>query len=900
MSITLQNIGFENITQLYGTLTCENNFIEVQDDSGFFGNINVGDSGNNDANPFTIEINPIVLPGTSFILSLDLYSASGFEQSIPVIVDIGNPSLSDPSGPDAYGYFAYDDEDTDYIDTPVYNWIEIDPDHGGNGTILSMNDSGNNGDLEDVDLPFVFNFYGQSYEMITICTNGFIVPGGTEQFSFMNREIPGPLGPSPMIAPFWDDLITGSGNVCYFYDAAQHIFIVEWSHLSNEYNNAEETFQVLLYDPAYYPTSTGDGKIVFQYETINNVDQGEYGGYHEEHGLYATIGIQDHTETVGLQYSFNNDFPTTAKPLENEMAIAFVGAPIPFEEVYLTLGELNVIDENGNNLLDSGETAELDIYINNIGESTATNVSATISTDDPYVTITQGNSEYGTIDGESSIRNITRYQVSVEENVPNGHIAPISVDITSDQGVWNLILNVPIQAPEFLFNKTFINDNEDYMLDPGESVDLYVLIDNIGGTPLQNVEAVLSCNDNDVNITQDTSESVIFEGNSSESFMFSLSIDDDINIGSTLSFIVDLSAEGFSSEIEFNLSVGVAVENFESGTFDYYPWEFSGSGGPWQISTTSYEGNYSAQSPDINDNDITALEITVDFATSGEISFWKKVSTENWYDYFTFYVDGSPYGEWSGEESWSQETYNISAGTHILKWEYEKDFTVSSGSDCVWLDYILFPMGGEVSDAELEFSNDSINIEMSMLEELTESFTITNIGTIVSHYDVSLDDEYEWVYVSPENGYVIEEETDEIYLNLNATNLTTGNYECTIVVSDNRNETTIPLYLYVNDTESDSNEIPQVTTLNNNYPNPFNPSTTLTFSIPKSDHTKLIIYNSKGQKVKTLLNDFTPAGYRQLEWFGKDDNDKAVSSGIYFYQLQTSDFIKTKKMMLIK
>ncbi len=87
-----------------------------------------------------------------------------------------------------------------------------------------------------------------SYSQITVCSNGFLSPGITEQYSYMNWHIPGPLGPSPMIAPFWDDLMMGTGRVCYDYDSLEHRFIIQWSRMQNDFNSAEETFQVILYD----------------------------------------------------------------------------------------------------------------------------------------------------------------------------------------------------------------------------------------------------------------------------------------------------------------------------------------------------------------------------------------------------------------------------------------------------------------------------------------------------------------------------------------------------------------------------------------------------------------------------------------------------------------------------
>ncbi len=88
-----------------------------------------------------------------------------------------------------------------------------------------------------------------------------------------------------------------------------------------------------------------------------------------------------------------------------------------------------------------------------------------------------------------------------------------------------------------------------------------------------------------------------------------------------------------------------------------------------------------------------------------------------------------------------------------------------------------------------------------------------------------------------------------------------------------------------------------------NYPNPFNPSTTIFFELTAKDakNAKLEIYNLKGQKVKTFpINQFTNQPIQQIVWDGKDENNKPVSSGIYFYKLISGDFKQTKKMILLK
>ena len=101
---------------------------------------------------------------------------------------------------------------------------------------------------------------------------------------------------------------------------------------------------------------------------------------------------------------------------------------------------------------------------------------------------------------------------------------------------------------------------------------------------------------------------------------------------------------------------------------------------------------------------------------------------------------------------------------------------------------------------------------------------------------------------------------------------------------------------------ADEDLIPAVTSLNKNYPNPFNPTTTISFNISneQNEQIELAIYNLKGQKVKHHISDQISAGRHSVIWNGKDDYGKTVASGVYFYRLKTGDFDKTKKMILLR
>ena len=94
--------------------------------------------------------------------------------------------------------------------------------------------------------------------------------------------------------------------------------------------------------------------------------------------------------------------------------------------------------------------------------------------------------------------------------------------------------------------------------------------------------------------------------------------------------------------------------------------------------------------------------------------------------------------------------------------------------------------------------------------------------------------------------------------------------------------------------------IPTAFALHENYPNPFNPTTTLRFDLPEVSSITLTIYNMLGQRVRTFNMQSTPAGYHTFTWDATNDYGEQVGAGVYLYQLQAKDFIKTRKMVLLK
>lgn len=269
---------------------------------------------------FSLQVNPAAAKGQQVILDLALTTSGGFAQNLALPLQLGQAASTDPLGPDSYGYYAYDDTDQGYAAAPTFNWIELDPEFGGAGAAyLPLDDDAST----VVNLPFPFTYYGISYDTITICSNGWISMGPTWMANFRNWNMPSALGPPALIAAFWDDLkpdtsLSPSIRVFTRYDDVQGRYVIEWSRPVNRRNYEtplfwkEETFEIVLYDPAQHPTVTGDGDILFQYLVVNDVD---------DENNYATVGIEDEGHRRALQYAYSRNYSSAAAQLENQRAI---------------------------------------------------------------------------------------------------------------------------------------------------------------------------------------------------------------------------------------------------------------------------------------------------------------------------------------------------------------------------------------------------------------------------------------------------------------------------------------------------------------------------------------------------------------------------------------------------
>jgi len=326
---SIVNIGDDVAPNVKGTLSTNDPYMTVEDADGTYGTLTIDGLAINEDDYYIVSIDASCPTGYMADFSLKLYTEGGnypYETTPTINLPVSLPVPTDYTGPDEYGYFAYSSNDAFYEQTPVYDWYEID----GVGTKLNLIPLESDY-TETVNLPFAFQYYGIDYNQLRISTDGWIAFGSGTQTAPINSALPHNDNVNNMAAAFWDDLYEGDpndGDIYYYHDNANHRFIVEWDSIThNDYVSEppQEVFQVILLDPAFYSTESGDGEIIFQYKKIDEIENN-------------TIGIENNTQDIGLQYVYNNDYDPTATNLSENLAIKFT-TESPYGYLYVSVDD---------------------------------------------------------------------------------------------------------------------------------------------------------------------------------------------------------------------------------------------------------------------------------------------------------------------------------------------------------------------------------------------------------------------------------------------------------------------------------------------------------------------------------------------------------------------------------
>lgn len=518
---------------------------------------------------------------------------------------------------------------------------------------------------------------------------------------------------------------------------------------------------------------------------------------------------------------------------------------VPLSGAYVT-AQLEGITETGAHIDGSYQvfdTLQLDVLFENIGlNQTAADLTATLSTDNANVTITTDQITVPTLAGGASTTQAAAFECTLDAGLQDNEIISYTVAITDGADTWQSTLQITVSMPEITYGTMTVETTtgSDPQLDPGEEADLTFTYANSGNGFCYDLGITVMSQDPYVTITNTT---VVIDqiepGNSADSQPVSIQISNDCPIDYNAELtVISVDVYGNSIMETVILPIGITAFTFEGGM------------GEWTHEALS--GGFADQ--------------------------WHHSNFRNF----------TPNGEWSAK---CGGTGGASYGNGVH--------------------------AGLTTPVLYTFGNAYVKFHHWMSAEIETATTAWDGGLIeISHnggafqaiqplggypYTVVPNDDSPFDPGTPVfSGYI---EWEEVELDLSNF---PGTVQLRFVFGTDAAVTEEGWYIddlvvgsYV-DAEHPVIATPHDISLRN-YPNPFNPSTTISFNLPQSfEKGALTIYNVKGQTVRSFdLADKAGMPAAEIQWNGSDADNRPVASGVYFYRVQFDNSLKTTRRMLL-
>jgi hypothetical protein len=461
----------------------------------------------------------------------------------------------------------------------------------------------------------------------------------------------------------------------------------------------------------------------------------------------AIVALTMNGEILGSAYINDGQAVVYFEPLQNAgpMTISVLGANkvtylgqinvIPAQGPYIILSSTVFNDNlggNGNFLPDYGETIALEIELLNIGNEPASNVDVFLSSTSPYVSVTASHHHISNLLPEQTVSISDVFSFEIADFVPDQSLLKFQLNLLGTEGNWTCNFQVPVRAPGFRVSGSYIVDdstggNNNGQAEPGEFINLLIQTQNTGSSDAENIYATLTATNPYITIYQDSFVIPAIEAGQSAYAVFPVSIDESAPFGTPVFFEYHAEMGAYEVQRTIVLMAGVICEDFESGDFSSFNWE-SGGNHPWFITDIEpYDGNYSARSETIFNNQTSELIINQEVGVPDSISFFFRVSSGSLSNTFQFYIDGELKGLWEREVPWSRVSFAVDQGSREFKWVYHRRASSHIAENCAWIDNIVFPVPVTCNSPK----------ELAVTERTQNSAMVNwNIGGYENEWDV--------------------------------------------------------------------------------------------------------------------------------------------------------------------
>jgi len=802
---------------------------------------------------------------------------------------IGAPVVTGSGGPDAYGYKW---KDSDEVGGPAYNWIEI----SGIGTPIPF--TGDDQNQGAFNIGFNFPFYGTEFSSFFACSNGWISFTSTAT-SFTNYDLPSASAPENLIAPFWDDLTFTTSGDAYYHNDGQRL-IIEYKDVPRLTSGGPYSFQIHLYP---------SGRIEFHYQSMQGTRLNE-----------ATVGIQNETKDAGLAPAFNVNY------VHDNLAVRFeaqtpwlsatpnAGTVAPGQSALVTVGfdaaelcgdsysaNLHVLSNDP----DSPDVA-IPVTLNLLGAPDAQVAPATLAFGDVYLT-----------------QNAVLAAAVANVGCASLQVTGISIDnpvFTADVTDPFAVAPGATQAINVTFTPVAVGPATGTLTLTTNDVAHPVLTVALTGNGLANAGIVV------------TPASVAMTVPPSQQRTATIRIE---NTGAgELSYTVP-SPELYNKVIAHAKAAAPAAERPKDAVDEEFGITPLGSGGPdafgysWKDSDEvggpvfnwveiSGTGTVALASGDDSNAGPFPIGFTfkyygTDFTTfrvcsNGWLSFTSTLTT---YSNTAIPSASAPlnmlapfWDDLNLNAVGSGDVYYQNVGGNLVV-QYNNVMRYGTTTP-VTFQVILTP-AGTITYQYLSFGTALTNSATVGMQNATGTVglqVVYNAAYLHDNLAVKFQSMPEWATVTPTSGTIPAGGSVDLTVTCDATGMELGAHTGLIrILSNDINnpEVQVPLTMTVQDYISGVDDLlPARLVLSQNVPNPFNPSTKISFALPTRGLVDLRVYDVRGALVRTLAAGELDAGFHDYVWTGTSDAGVQVPSGVYVYRLRTAEGDITRSMTLLK
>ncbi|HRZ41880.1 MAG TPA: C25 family cysteine peptidase [Bacteroidales bacterium] len=443
-------------------------------------------------------------------------------------------------------------------------------------------------------------------------------------------------------------------------------------------------------------------------------------------------------DTLDLVITAFNKIPYIAK-----VPLIVANAPFVTYKTHL----VNDGTGNNNQQADFGETVGLNVSLENIGVLPAGQVTAVLSSLNPYIQVTGNTATFGNIPNGSVQQILNAFTIKISDSVPNNYQAAMQMVISDNaSNQWTSSFSLTCYAPVLVFDTLYFDDvaggNGNGKFEKGEVVIIRARLKNIGGAEASQHQCAVTAGSAYTPLSgpsQIQLQKIVL--NTPENVQFYTRMDTATPVGTNFQFNLVFSAGYYKANASLADVINFGNEDFETGNFQKFNWQHAGSGNWTVTSNLPYEGTWCARSGAIGNSAQSDLSISWYAAYPDTISFWRKVSCEagagQKYDNLEFFIDGVSKGWWDGTKAWARVAYPVTAGQHTFLWRYQKDVYSVAGSDAAWIDLITFPAAGNtvipkpfmlMEEVKISDVNGNNNGYINAGETIDLSYKITNLG----------------------------------------------------------------------------------------------------------------------------------------------------------------------------